>query len=51
MRAERPEDGAVHEAVKRELASRPWAYMQDHADATSVVIAEIMARAGESGPT
>lgn len=47
------EDRERYELVKRELATREWEDMNAYADAKSVVIAEIMARAerwaGESG--
>jgi GrpB-like predicted nucleotidyltransferase (UPF0157 family) len=39
------EDRALYAATKRELARRPWADMNDYADAKSDVIAEILARA------
>ena|GEM_PF-1053464 len=38
-------DRARYEAVKRELASRSWASMQDYADAKTDVVAAIMQRA------
>ena len=41
-------DRAEYEAVKRELATRPWAYMQDYADAKSEVVEAIIARAARS---
>jgi GrpB-like predicted nucleotidyltransferase (UPF0157 family) len=40
-----PEDRALYARAKRELAARPWKYMQQYADAKSAVVAEIMARA------
>jgi GrpB-like predicted nucleotidyltransferase (UPF0157 family) len=40
-----PPDRERYAAVKRELAARPWKYMQQYADAKSSVVAEIMARA------
>ena len=40
-----PADRAAYEAVKRELATRPWTYMQDYADAKSQVVEAIMVRA------
>jgi GrpB-like predicted nucleotidyltransferase (UPF0157 family) len=39
------EDRAVYAGVKRQLAARPWKYVQQYADAKSPVVAEIMARA------
>lgn len=40
-------DRKLYEATKRQLAARPWAYIQNYADAKTEVIAEIMARVGE----
>ena len=40
-----PPDRERYAATKRELAARPWKYMQQYADAKSSVVAEIMARA------
>lgn len=38
-------DRELYERVKRELASREWAYVQQYADAKSAVVAEILGRA------
>ena len=43
------EDRRVYERAKRELAGKPWKYMQDYADAKSAVIEEILARAHSGG--
>jgi GrpB-like predicted nucleotidyltransferase (UPF0157 family) len=43
LRADRA-DRALYERVKRALASRTWAYIQDYADAKTTVINEIMSR-------
>jgi GrpB-like predicted nucleotidyltransferase (UPF0157 family) len=40
-----PDDRALYEGVKRSLAGREWADMNDYADAKTDVIVEIMARA------
>jgi GrpB-like predicted nucleotidyltransferase (UPF0157 family) len=40
-----PDDRALYASAKRELAARPWKYMQQYADAKTAVVAEIMARA------
>jgi GrpB-like predicted nucleotidyltransferase (UPF0157 family) len=40
-----PEDRALYEATKRELARRAWKYTQHYADAKTKVVEEIMARA------
>ncbi|TXL61820.1 GrpB family protein [Aeromicrobium terrae] len=40
-----PDDRALYEGVKRELATRTWADMNDYADAKDDVVAAIMARA------
>jgi GrpB-like predicted nucleotidyltransferase (UPF0157 family) len=40
------EDRDLYEQVKRELAAREWAYVQDYADAKGAVIEQIIARAG-----
>ncbi|HJQ70931.1 MAG TPA: GrpB family protein [Blastocatellia bacterium] len=40
-----PEDRQLYEQTKRELARQSWRYMQNYADAKSVVVAEIMERA------
>jgi GrpB-like predicted nucleotidyltransferase (UPF0157 family) len=43
-------DRALYERTKRELAARPWRYVQNYADAKTEVVAAIMARAqGGSG--
>ena len=41
-----PEDLALYERTKRELASRQWAVVQDYADAKSGVVEQIVRRAG-----
>jgi GrpB-like predicted nucleotidyltransferase (UPF0157 family) len=38
-------DCKLYERTKRDLASRPWKYTQNYADAKSEVVAEIMGRA------
>jgi GrpB-like predicted nucleotidyltransferase (UPF0157 family) len=40
-----PDDRALYERTKRELATRTWAYVQNYADAKTAVIEEIIARA------
>ena len=40
-----PADRELYERTKRELASREWKYTQNHADAKSAVVREILARA------
>jgi GrpB-like predicted nucleotidyltransferase (UPF0157 family) len=40
-----PDDRALYARAKRQLAARPWKYMQQYADAKSGVVAEIMTRA------
>jgi GrpB-like predicted nucleotidyltransferase (UPF0157 family)/Tfp pilus assembly protein PilF len=40
-----PEDFKLYEATKRELAGRTWKYTQHYADAKTVVVEQIMARA------
>ncbi len=40
------EDRRLYEATKRELVSRPWAYVQLYADAKTDVVEAIIARAG-----
>jgi GrpB-like predicted nucleotidyltransferase (UPF0157 family) len=42
---EHEDDRTLYARAKRELASRPWKYVQQYADAKSAVVAEIMARA------
>ena len=44
-----PPDRQLYERTKRELASRDWKYMQNYADAKTVVVEEILARAQEDG--
>jgi len=39
------DDRMLYARAKRELAARPWKYMQQYADAKSAVVAEIMTRA------
>ena len=41
---------ALYERVKRELAARSWAEVQDYADAKTGVVTEIKARAGLGPP-
>jgi GrpB-like predicted nucleotidyltransferase (UPF0157 family) len=38
-------DRRLYEQAKRELAARPWKYMQNYADAKTAVVEEIIARA------
>lgn len=40
-----PEDRALYEKTKQELAARTWKYTQNYADAKSQVVREILARA------
>ena len=42
------DDRRRYEVAKRELAARPWRYVQHYADAKSAVVAEIMARAAST---
>jgi GrpB-like predicted nucleotidyltransferase (UPF0157 family) len=44
-----PDDCALYERTKRELAARVWKYTQNYADAKAAVVEEILARAQESG--
>ncbi|HUK96029.1 MAG TPA: GrpB family protein [Gaiellaceae bacterium] len=44
---EDPEDRALYERTKRDLARRPWTHMQEYADAKTPVVEEILERAGE----
>ena len=44
------EDRQLYERTKRRLVSRDWKYVQNYADATSSVVAEVMARAQASFP-
>jgi len=39
------DDRALYEKAKRELAARPWKYMQNYADAKTDIVEEIIARA------
>jgi GrpB-like predicted nucleotidyltransferase (UPF0157 family) len=41
-----PDDQALYERVKRELAERDWAIVQDYADAKTDIVNEIKRRAG-----
>jgi GrpB-like predicted nucleotidyltransferase (UPF0157 family) len=41
-----PEDRALYQRVKQELAGRTWRYTQNYADAKTAVVDEIIARAG-----
>jgi GrpB-like predicted nucleotidyltransferase (UPF0157 family) len=41
-----PKDRKLYEHTKRELASRPWEFTQNYADAKTAVVEEIIARAG-----
>jgi GrpB-like predicted nucleotidyltransferase (UPF0157 family) len=43
-----PEDRALYERTKRELASKDWQYTQNYADAKAPVVAAILARAKNS---
>jgi GrpB-like predicted nucleotidyltransferase (UPF0157 family) len=40
----RPEERALYERTKRDLAARRWDYVQDYADAKSAVVEEIVSR-------
>jgi len=40
-----PDDRALYEQTKRELAARSWGTVQDYADAKTAVVTAIMARA------
>ena len=42
-------DRELYAKVKRDLASRPWKYMQQYADSKTAVVREIMARAEATG--
>lgn len=42
-------DRALYEAMKRELAARAWAYVQNYADAKTEVIQEILLRVNANG--
>jgi GrpB-like predicted nucleotidyltransferase (UPF0157 family) len=39
------EDRDLYASTKRELAARDWKYVQNYADAKTVVVHEILARA------
>jgi GrpB-like predicted nucleotidyltransferase (UPF0157 family) len=41
-----PEDRALYERTKRDLAGREWQYVQDYADAKTEVVETILERAG-----
>ncbi|MEO7267609.1 MAG: GrpB family protein [Knoellia sp.] len=43
-----PQDRDRYAAVKRELASRRWRYVQDYADAKSEVVEEILAKVAQA---
>jgi GrpB-like predicted nucleotidyltransferase (UPF0157 family) len=49
LRGHRP-DRDAYAATKRELAARPWKYMQQYADAKSEIVGEIMRRAAPGEP-
>ncbi|HVR64420.1 MAG TPA: GrpB family protein [Polyangia bacterium] len=40
-----PDDRALYERTKRELAARTWKYVQNYADAKTAIVEEILARA------
>jgi len=42
-------DRDLYLRTKRELASQPWIYMQQYADAKTAIVKEIMARANSDG--
>ena len=44
-----PSDRELYERTKRELASKDWKYTQNYADAKSIVVEEIIARARGNG--
>jgi GrpB-like predicted nucleotidyltransferase (UPF0157 family) len=44
-------DRERYAAIKRELAARPWKYMQQYADAKSEIVGEIMRRAAPGEPS
>jgi GrpB-like predicted nucleotidyltransferase (UPF0157 family) len=46
-----PDDRVLYATAKRELAARPWKYMQQYADAKTAVVAEIMTRAEAEADT
>ena len=41
-----PEDRALYERTKRELAAQEWTVVQDYADAKTAVVRDILSRAG-----
>jgi len=41
-----PTDRQLYENAKRELAQRTWKYMQDYADAKTLVVEDIISRCG-----
>jgi len=41
-----PDDRALYERTKRDLAQRRWASIQEYADAKTQVVEEILARFG-----
>jgi GrpB-like predicted nucleotidyltransferase (UPF0157 family) len=43
-----PDDRALYARTKRDLATRPWTYIQQYADAKTDVVQEILARAQAS---
>jgi len=43
-----PEERAVYERTKRELATRTWGRVQDYADAKTEVVEAIIQRAREA---
>jgi GrpB-like predicted nucleotidyltransferase (UPF0157 family) len=45
-----PEDCELYERTKRDLASHPWEFTQNYADAKTEVVEEIIARAGAPPP-
>ena len=45
-----PDDRALYERAKRELAARDWTIVQDYADAKTDIVTEIKRRAGLDRP-
>ena len=45
-----PGERDLYASVKRELAARQWTYVQDYADAKSVVVQQILQRAAREAP-
>ena len=45
-----PDDRALYERTKRDLAAREWAFTQNYADAKTEVVLEILGRAGWVAP-